>query len=218
MTMDNLARKQSLLGASQESGTLLRCEGEDFIVRTDRGDWRAHIAASCLLHPEPGDRVLLVILEPNGCYILAVLDRGTEQASRLRFTGDLSLELPDGRLDISAGGGLDLSTPASLSLSAGELRLSATETSLISRQVDLVGGLLRAEWQEVKALAQSCDSIFERVVQRVKHAYRFVTDTDYVRTGRMDYAAEQSVRVHGKDTLITAERLAKMDGDQIHLG
>lgn len=216
--MNNLARKQSPHAVSQETGKVLRREGAESIVRTGRGDFWARTAASCLLTPEAGDEVLLCVLEPQGCYILAVLERGGESEARVSLPGDLTLELPHGQLTVSAARGLNLSTPAALGLSAAELTLTAAETSVLSRQVNLVGTLLRAELHEIKALAQTCDSLFERAVQRVKSAYRFVTDTEHVRAARLDYAAEESLRLHGRDTLLTAERLIKADGEQIHLG
>jgi Protein of unknown function (DUF3540) len=50
-------------------------------------------------------------------------------------------------------------------------------------------------------------------------SYRTVTEMDQLRAERIDHvAAEQAMNLRGKDTLMTAERLVKVDGEQIHMG
>jgi hypothetical protein len=39
-----------------------------------------------------------------------------------------------------------------------------------------------------------------------------------VRARQIDYVAEKNVSVRGHNTLLTAEQLVKLDGEQVHLG
>ena len=70
----------------------------------------------------------------------------------------------------------------------------------------------------VKAVASTVDSFLGRLSQTVKRAYRFVEESEQVRAQSLDYAARDNVRLHGKNAVITAESLVKMDGAQIHMG
>ncbi len=55
--------------------------------------------------------------------------------------------------------------------------------------------------------------------QHIKdRAYRFVEEMEHVRAGSIDYAARENVRFHGRNALVTAQQLVKMDGEQIHMG
>jgi hypothetical protein len=58
----------------------------------------------------------------------------------------------------------------------------------------------------------------DRLVHLSRTAFRMTEGVDQVRAGRIDYQAEETVRVHAKDTLVTATRLAKVDARQIHMG
>jgi hypothetical protein len=67
-------------------------------------------------------------------------------------------------------------------------------------------------------VADSCDSVFDRLLQRVKRSYRFVEEHDQVRAAQIDYVAQNNASLRGENTLITAKDLVKVDGEQIHLG
>ena len=84
--------------------------------------------------------------------------------------------------------------------------------------LSFLGGVVRAELEAVKLVASRVHSVVERVSQQVQRSYRTVTETDQLRAQRIDYTAEKTMSLHGEHTLITADDLVKVDGDQIHLG
>src|SRR5438034_837670 len=104
--MDNLARKLEFpREISEEVGTVRRAEGGGFLVHTDRGDYRARRAASCLIEPSEGDYVLLSVV-PRGVYVLAVLESEDSAQTTMAIEGDLNIQLRSGRFAVAAQEGV----------------------------------------------------------------------------------------------------------------
>ena len=69
------------LGEGDRCTVTLEDDGTDVVARR---------AASCLLAPEPGDRVLLT-LQPEP-FVLAVLERDADRVARLEIEGNAALK------------------------------------------------------------------------------------------------------------------------------
>ncbi len=223
--MRNLARKLGGGDVSQETGTVTRTETDgSFVLRCDAGSYHARRARSCLVAPECGDIVLLATLPRGECYVLAVLDRPGEGAgeersrTKLSLDGDLEIELATGRLTVAAQQGVDLAAGGNVSVVAPGINVHAADGNVLIDRLSVLGSVFHAEVDRIKVLAASAESVFDRVVQRVKRAYRTVEETDQLRAGRMDYVAKTSMNLHAGTALLTAEELVKLDGEQIHLG
>jgi len=67
-------------------------------------------------------------------------------------------------------------------------------------------------------LGRFFDSVVERLSQRVRRSYRKVEELEQVHAQQLDYVATKNVSVRGHNTLLTAEELVKLDGEQVHLG
>ena len=185
-------------------GDLVAETESGFRVATDQGDFVAQRATSCLLAPQVEDRVLLVG-EPSGAlYILAVLERSADSETRLSTAGNLILESESGKVAVQGQEGVDLRTSGRLGMIAGRLEARAATASFALGAVKLMG--------------QSVDAVLGRVAQRVKTSIRSVEHMDQLRAGQVDYRAEGLMKVHGQNTIMTAEKLVKADGEQVHLG
>jgi hypothetical protein len=217
--MRQLARKREQEVAFQEAGTVVEAlEGNALTVRTASGTYSARRAFSCLVEPMVGDVVLLSGLPGGACYVLAVLERESEAPARLVTEGDLEVRLTKGRFVVAAQEGVDLVSAQDVSVTAGGIRVNAAEGNMVVRQLSVLGSFVRAEFDRIKVLAESCDSVLDRMIQRVKRSYRFVEEHDQVRAAQIDYAAQNNASLRGGNTLITAKDLVKVDGEQIHLG
>lgn len=217
--MRQLARVREQTAAFQESGTVVAEEaGASLSVRTDSGTYLARRAFSCLVEPMVGDVVLLSGLPDGTCYVLAVLKREADAPARLVADGDLEVRLPQGRFVVAAQEGVDLVSAQEISVTAGGIRVTATEGNVVMRQLHVLGSFVRAEFDKIKVLAESCDSAFDRLLQRMKRSYRFVEEHDQVRAAQIDYVAQNNATLRGGNTLVTAKDLVKVDGEQIHLG
>src|SRR5512142_1158050 len=203
---------------SQETGYVESCGAGVTMVRTASGPRIAERAVSCLVEPEVDDRVLVVTDEEGRSFLLAVLERRAGAPLRLGAEGDVAWHLPGGAFTVAAKEGVALATPGQASVVAGALRVAAGEADLHLDKVSLLGRLVQAQAETVKLVAGALDQTLERFWHRVKRSYRFVAEQDHVRAGHLDYAAKENAQLRGKNTLVTAEQLVKVDAGQIHLG
>lgn len=207
-----LARSEPRL----EAGQVERI-GETIEVRFSTGVYGARRAKSCLVAPEVGDRVLCAI-EPETSYILAVLEGREGAATRLVGDGDLHIQAKGGRVGLCGSDGVDVASGGDVSISGAEVNLRAQKGSVAVEELGFVGRLLRADIAKVALLAQEVDSVLTRLSTRAKRIFRFVEEIDQTRAGTVDLRAQELLAMRGENTLISARVLAKVDGEQIHLG
>jgi hypothetical protein len=217
--MRSLARKQGQrVLVTQELGTVARAGGAALVVRTDAGELQARRAKGCLLEPEAGDLVLVAVATDGRCYVLSVLEREAGAPASLVADGDLNIKLPAGRLGIAAQDGIGLVSAKEVSVVSAGLSVNAVDGDVALQRLSFVATFLRAELDKAKVLAGSLDSVLDRLSQRVKRAYRTVEESDHLRAERVDYVAKKTMSLRGENTLLTAQELVKVDGEQIHLG
>lgn len=216
--MNNLATKIDPSRVFQEGGAVLRLEGPYILVETTSGKYRARRAVSCLVAPEPGDRVLVAALEDGTVYVLAILEREAGHATAISVDGDLTVQLPNGRFSVAAQEGVSLISGKDVAIVTGGLEVNAVRGSFAVEHFSFLGTFLQANIEKAKLVAGSLDSSLDRLSQRVKRSYRFVEEIDQVRADQIDYAAKKSLSLHARNAMVTAEELVKLDGEQIHVG
>lgn len=215
--MSNLAIQPKLVAIFQQYGVVTEA-GDDFVVHTGAAIYRARRAASCLLEPLVGDKVLLVTDMEEGDYVLAVLERDPGQVATLNLPGDAQIKVAAGRLTVSARDGIGMESAREIAMQSASLKVEALKGEVTVHDLSLVGDAWRSCVDRVKSVGRSFDSILERCHQRVTRSYRVVDEMDQVKAGQIDYQAETSLQMHAKYTLMTADELVKLDGGQIHLG
>ena len=119
---------------------------------------------------------------------------------------------------LRAARGLSLTSGDELSLLGRALNVSALEGKVFVEKLHHIGSRLRAEVEAIKAVGTVCDSVFERVSQRVKRSFRSVEDIDQLRAKKIDYAAESTMALRAENAVVHAEEIAKVDAKQIQLG
>jgi len=215
--MDNLARKLDDDTVHQATGTVVKQQAGRLEVRCSSGTYPARRAVSCLVAPEEGDQVLVALTGAGGCYVLAVLDRESE-AVELTAEGDLTIRLPRGRFRLLSQLGAKLVSAKELTVVSHRFNLNALDGNVALGRLTYVGRYLRSEIERIKSLAGTVDSVLERLSLRAERSYRTVTGLDQLRAGQIHHRAEQNCSLHGENSLVTAEELVKVDGEQIHLG
>lgn len=195
-------------------GTVRLREGSRISVSTEVGDLLAKQAASCLLRPEPDDRVL-VALAPEP-FVLAVLERrGGESA--LELPGDVSLRA-GGRLELSGEDGISLKTPAVIRMVADRLAMLSQHAELATEELTTIAKRAQASFDEGGLVAKALDMVSERMTSRTAKAFRFVSELDQLRARHFDYRADHAARISGENTIVTAREVVKVDGEQVHIG
>ncbi len=188
-------------------------------VRTADGEVKARRAASCLVWPDEGDRVLVSGVQPDALFIIAVLEHRSASPLRLAMPGETVVTVADGAgLSLDLEGELALRSRSRLQLQGEELLVHAGRATLVCRQLKTLARDAFASLRNARLVGTLLEATVERVRLLAGHSERRVQGLDLARSGSMDYGAEQTVQLHGQNLLASAEKLVKVDGDQIHLG
>jgi hypothetical protein len=171
----------------EEFGVVLELDGRRARVATRSGERWTDVAASCLVSPATGDRVL-VARSGEEAYVLAVLKQSRDGEARLVFDGDVSIEVPRGRL---------------------RLAFSA---------LDLVGSAITSKTKSVRFVTEAFDTVAGRIYQRAVNFLRRTDELDRVEARNIDRRAEHLLHLHAETAVTTAEHLVKIDGSQVHVG
>ena len=215
--MENLARVLENEETFLEYGTVKLAEGGTFRVDAESGDVAAKRSFSCLVEPLAGDTVL-VSRAVSGCYILAILERPGDQHACLAFEGDADLRVKQGRLRVAAQDGIDLVTAGDAALVSPKLSVNSVQADLSIQHLSFFGTFLEGQIQRIKLIGQTCDSVFERVSQRVKRCYRWVEEVEHLKAGQLSYVVKKLMSLRGKYSVLTAEEDVRIDGDKILMG
>ncbi|AUX27547.1 hypothetical protein SOCEGT47_081410 [Sorangium cellulosum] len=207
-----LARPETYL----EAGRVERV-GEAVVVRLASGSFEARRAKSCLVAPEAGDKVLCAV-EPEGVYLLAVLEGRGGAPTKLATDGDLEVQARGGRVAVCASERVDIVGAREVAVTGAEVHVRARKGSVAIEELGFFGRLVQAEVARVALVAQEVDSRLTRLTQRVKRVFRFVEELDQTRAGTVDLRAESLLGLRGENAVISARVLAKIDGEQIHIG
>jgi hypothetical protein len=210
--MDNVARKIEIRAVFQEFGEVVAIDAELSTVRTALAEVTARRAASCLLEPAVGDRVLLATEERGDAFILAVLEQRDPENARLSVEGNLTLRSLRGKVSVAAHEGVELVSAAAVRIMASAVEVEAIEA------LSILGGAVKGEFGKVKMYAATIDSFFERVSLHAKRSLRTVEEMDQVQARHIDYAASGNAHVRGENALISAHELVKLNGEQVHIG
>lgn len=169
----------------------IECEG--------RG-WHCRRAASCVIVPQIGDTVLVTSVE-HQIWLLAVLERADEHKAELSVPGDLHI-----------------SSVGELSLSSGALRISAEQGDCHINDMNYSGEKISTWVSLSRIVGKRAESVWQTVTQISHNLLRTTRNTEQVRAGQIDMKAEDYVRLHASNTVITSKAITKVDSEQIHMG
>jgi hypothetical protein len=187
--------------AAGEAAEVLAREGEALTLLQGGQMVAARRAFSCLVEPEPGDRVLVGVAGGTP-YVLAVLERSGAAPMRLA--------LPDGAT-LGAGQGR-------LNLAAGTLVLEAEATQVATGTLGVAATRTEARLGRVSAIAEAIETIATRIVGRFRRSYRFVEEGEHLRARDLDHRASGHLHLRADTAMVQAGVLVKLQGSQIHLG
>ena len=179
----------------------------------------AERAVSCLLEPEVGDRVLAVHTE-NLRYILAVLARSEDntRTTTVSLDGDVTMSVPNGRLDITSGEGIHLHTPEDLVMSASRMGLSGEDLAAAFQRFELLGDRVEAHLSNVKLFSKQIKSRVESALQHFVTRHVNVDSIDSISAGSIKQTAKDLLSLTSAFSFIKAKKNVKIDGKQIFMG
>jgi hypothetical protein len=193
--------------------------GDTLTVRTGGSLVPARRAASCLLEPATGDQVLVAV-HAGASFVLAVLvqaDRGAPGAT-LSLDGDLTLRSKKGKVAIVADDDVEMTSGAAIALNAPELHVRTLRTTIFAESLSYIGRKIDTEVDRIKLAARTLEAAIDRVSERVQRSFRKVEEMEQVKAKELDIVVEGTASIHGENALVSADKLVKIDGEQVHLG
>lgn len=190
-----------------------------FAVEDDAGVVRTcRRAASCLLKPQMGDTVL--VSGPDSCrvFLIAVLEQADPTVSRIEADGALVVGGNAQSVTIESDVGVSVRSGAALDMVAAQWTMRAGSADCSLDDVRFTTRTLDATMGTMKAIGKVFETVADRVVQMTRSTLRIVEGIDQSRVGHLDCKASDTVRIHAKHTMVTAQDLVKVDGSQIHMG
>lgn len=199
--MNALSPMPMIAGAETLLAEVVLREGPVLTVARSGARIAARRAVSCLIEPEPGDLVLLggPAAQP---YVLAVLERPGAQPIRLAVAGDMEVASDGGRL----------------TLSAETLVMTARTGQVAVEDLALSGAKVAARFGRIGLVAEAIESLVTRLLTRARRSYRFVEETDHLRSQGIDHRASGHMHLRGETAVMHAAVLVKVDAAQIHMG
>ncbi len=217
--MENLAARYHDGIVTQEYGMIIKKQDNFYTVVGESGTWQAKPAASCLLSPTTGDKVLITAHPSHPAYILAVLEREQEIPSELNFENDVVVRTQKGTFSLVAKDGLNLVSGGRMQMvSSSELTVHSKKAVIGIEKLSFWGELFDAQVKSIKLLAFSFDSVLERLRQTVKRSYRTIEEMEHIKADRFECTATSLLSLKGKYSIITAKEDVKIDAERIHIG
>ncbi len=193
-----------------------RDNGEFLLVTNGARTLRGKKAAGCLLEPEENDTVLIVRNLAAGVYILTVLER-CGHAGRVMLPDDTTLCATDGALRL-AGDTVELVGETAASIVAPAIKLQGLRGEASFADLSLTACVAALKAGKLSLVASTIDTVAERITQRVRDCFRWVTRTDSTKAGQVNISAENRFDLKASDASLVARHGVKIDGDKIHLG
>ncbi|WP_156293736.1 MULTISPECIES: DUF3540 domain-containing protein [Serratia] len=145
-------------------------------------------AASCLVSPQPGDRVSAVLYH-HQAFVTAILQRQQPDAPLVLNSGNVPLHL--------LAPALEIHSPERVEIHTGHF-------SVVARI---------SQW-----VAQTLHQVVDTLFVQAKHAHRQVENTDEVQARHISQHAEQSLLINSRIGSLNASAVLRIDGGQIHMG
>ncbi|KEY58746.1 DUF3540 domain-containing protein [Serratia sp. DD3] len=196
----------------QASGRVVDILSDGSVVVESEGlGWQCRRAASCLLMPESGDTVLFARSDDEKLWLLAVLERSCpEHQAQISVKGGLSIS--------TSGGALTLNSEQQLVMNSHSLQIKSAQGECAIGTLEFQGDEVNANIRIGRWIGDRCESVWHTVTHLSQLLFRQVKQTEHVRAGQLDYQAQDYLRMHARSTLITSEKITKIDSDQIHVG
>jgi len=190
-----------------------------FRIGTAVGELRVRRALSCLVWPEVGDRVLTSVGLTDEPFLIAVLERHSGTPLRLVFPGETKVEVAaGGGMSLEADGPLTFGSRTGVSLDGPEMVLRGGSLTLAARRLSVIAREAVASLRVSRLIGDLIEATAESLHLRLDRSRRTVRDLDQVQAGSLELRAEQMAYLQSETLIATAQRLVKIDGEQIHLG
>jgi len=191
--------------------------GNDYMVLSERGVFRANKAYSCLVQPLPGDKVL-ISSNGNEHYILAIIERTDTHNMTLAFPGDVALEAKVGAINLISSEQISLTSASKTQLTSSEIGVTTAKMNIQANECSVMGDKAVSRWREINVFSSAMNLVTERLTQRIKNSFKTVEGLDQQTSLNFLQTIGKTLSIRSRDAVITARKDVKIDGERIHMG
>ncbi|CAH0536126.1 hypothetical protein VMF7928_00220 [Vibrio marisflavi CECT 7928] len=213
ITATSLNSKQEWL---MHSGVVTNQFASGFQVKCESGLVGAQVAASCLLQPNIGDRVLCSG-NSSEAFILAVLERSAVEEYQLHIPGDLNVQ-SSGRMTLKSDTNLTLSSNEQTELTSDKMNVEVREATMTAQQSHFIGQKSFFHVEKLSWIGKQIEQVADRVFQRFNMQTKKISGHEEKQTKSSRHLIEKDYVVQSQNSLHHAEKNMHLDGEKIHLG
>ncbi|MCF8104182.1 MAG: DUF3540 domain-containing protein [Desulfohalobiaceae bacterium] len=173
-------------------------------------------AFSCLIDPEPEDKVICCRDNEQTVYILGILERNKGRSLQMSFPADASLVSGKGNLNILAEESVTLGAENINSFSRKAVYKSK-QAYFSSDQVAAQGRELQASFKTVRVICNLMNTMARQVIDKFKGYIRHTEDNDQVQAGQLTRRTEGLFSMDSRHTVMVSKRETKIDGEKIYM-
>lgn len=189
----------------------------EFMVQSNRGVFKAKQAFSCLVTPEAGDKVLVNQCQQQS-YIIAIVERPNNNDATVAFAGNAKLEAPNGDIQLTSSGTINLTSAQQTQITTSELTLHSVNTKVTSENIAVTGDKLTSHWQQANFITKALNLVTESLTQRIKNSFKTVEGIEQKKSLNYLQSVDKTLSIRSRDSVITARKDVKIDGERIHMG
>jgi hypothetical protein len=214
----SLAPRREPTRSVHEVGRVVARHGDAWVTKSAQDEQVAKRALSCLLEPQVDDLVLIANLADGRSYLLAVLERARAGEVHIAIDVDTELVAVDGTLSVRAPKGIRLASAGTIGLVGRAIHLMADEGTLLVKSLSVLSEVCRVQAGSTTLLANVVESIAERVSSYAQRVLRRTEELEQVQAGELQVRVAGNLDVRGRNALLSAQQLVKLNGQQVHLG
>lgn len=218
--MKNIAKTTEPLQPFLEYGRVeIDTEGALY-VQCAYGPVTAVPAASCLVEPRAGDKVLVSLDESGSAYILSILEHESDSVAPTRITFDSQVEMRvnNGGLILSADADVSLASGAKMNMAADQIAVCADKGDVVVRRMSFSARALKSTVKRISIVADKVENSFRRLTQRLQDTFRYVENQEEVQAGNTRYLVADTLTMNAKNSIHMAEEVVTINAEQVHLG
>lgn len=218
--MQELAEKIEYSRPIMECGRVQDAGEKHFSVLTSYGDVLSERAVSCLVQPKVGDAVLLFMDISGNAFILSVLRRDISgnKETDIVFEGPVNVQVKEGDLSLTSNMGMTIVAGEELSCVSHKISVDADEGAVKISKLVFLGTFFDSQIKKIKHVADTVDTVYRRLTERLVNAVRFVKEEEEIQTGSTRYLVEDTLTMHSKNAVHMAEEIVTINAEQVHLG
>jgi Protein of unknown function (DUF3540) len=217
VTLQAAALDGGHLDMAGTTGTLIACDGRDARVECGGCIVDARIAFSCIVRPEPGDRVLMSVADGT-TWVTAITERLTDTPSCLWTEGDVSIVSVRGDVSLMAGRSVNLDAADRTRIASPEIALHAGVARFVLDELQQIGRKASYYVKQIRSVGDLVETFAEHVITRTSRSSRFVEESDQLRAGDIDHRADDTLQMRAGTMLMSADGVVRVDAEQIHMG